>query len=205
MTHVRRLLVGVCLILVVLLAAWKGSQFETAKMNPQQQPVTNTIVQALPSDAVPPVPLPTATGDDYRSIGCSRIISETQLNDIYQAAKLYAGFPSVNPVKQDAKSLARYVLAGPFLKNTQNTWMISGTPKRHSTGVEVLECSAGDQNSLIQLLSVVLRVDSVDTSGYTRVDTVSYDISAVRTASRYLVTSIVPKGMYGGGGNAAAN
>jgi len=205
MTHVRRLLIGACLIAIVAFAAWRGNQFQTAQLAPQPPAVSKASTQLLPPDVMPPVPLPAATSEDYQPVDCSRVISAGQLADIYQAAKLYAGFPSLKPAKQDALAFARYVLPGPFLKNTQSSWTNSGSPNRHSTSVKVIECSAGDQNSLIQLLSVVLRVDSVDTSGYTRVDTVSYDISVVRTASRYLVTSIVPKGMYGGGGNATAN
>ena len=205
MTHVRRLLIGACLVAIVAFAAWRGNQFQTAQVTPRQSTASKANTQMLPPDAMSPVPLPTATSEDYQPVDCSRVISSSQLEDIYSAAKLYAGFPSAKPAKQDALSLARYVLPGPFLKNTQSSWSNSGAPIRRSTGVKVIECSAGDQSSLIQLLSVILSVNSVDTSGYARMDTVSYDMSVVRTAGRYLVVSIVPKGMYGGGANAAPN
>lgn len=205
MTHVKRLLIGACLIAIVVFAAWRGNQFQTAQMAPKQPAVSEAKVQLLPPDAMPPAPLPTATSKYYQPTDCSDIIPASQLAGVFRAAEIYAGFPSSRPAKQDVQLLATHVLPGPFLKSTQSSWMNSGSPNRRSTGVKVIECSAGDQDNLIQLLSVVLRISSVDGVGYKRSDTVSYDMSVVRTAERYVAVSIVPKGMYGGGGDAAAN
>lgn len=205
MTHVRRLLIGVCLIAIVAFAAWKGNQFQTAQMTPKQSMASNATVQLLPPDVMPPVPLPAATSEIYKPTNCSDVIDVSQLAGIFRAAETYAGFPSSSTAKQDVQRLAQYVIAGPFLKSTQSSWMNSGSPNRRSTGVEVLDCFAGDQDNLTQLLSVILRVNSVDAQGYERSDTVSYDMSVVRTPERYVVVSIVPKGMYGGGRDAAAN
>lgn len=205
MTHVKRLLIGACLIAIVVFAAWRGNQFQTAQMAPKQPAVSEANVQLLPSDAMPPAPLPAATSEYYQPTDCTELIPGSQLAGIFRAAEIYAGFPSSRPVEQDIQLLAANVLPGPFLKSTQSSWMNSGSPNRRSTSVKVIECYAGDQDNLIQLLSVILRINSVDGVGYKRADTVSYDMSVVRTAERYVVVSIVPKGMYGGGGDAAAD